>query len=386
VAPFWAELLLLLVLEDQKGQVQHLNLLRILKVTRVFRVFKLTRALNADLGQFNEINDLFKKVMTNAFPAILMTILLIFTALFFFGTFVWFLERGEWVPRGDPRYEELVTGDRGTEKGAFLRVSKDGLTEELSPFDSVPGAFWWTLVTISTVGYGDQVPISMGGKMVGAVAMLYGTVILGLPLFVVGATFGQEYDRLMKAAKRRSNLQSRGTKASVSHAQKMGQFAKATANFIAAYASLTQSMEELGTVLKIPEKIRINWQESVQTALLELQPVPAMDMLCIRVILYLSEIEDMWNSEIPSDESVIMIHACRRLRSAWYRLSITSCQLGMVPTEVLSKVLSEFLKDVDPEGADRHGRAVDQHAHQESLMPGRNALQEFWQLAAHEHD
>jgi len=385
VAPFWAELLLLLVLEDQKGQVQNLNLLRILKVTRVFRVFKLTRALNADLGQFNEINDLFKKVMTNAFPAILMTILLIFTALFFFGTFVWFLERGEWVPRGDPRYEDLVTGDRGTEKGAFLRVSKDGLTEELSPFDSVPGAFWWTLVTISTVGYGDQVPISMPGKLVGAVAMLYGTVILGLPLFVVGATFGQEYDRLMKAAKRRSNLQSQGTKASVSHAQKMGQFAKATANFIAAYASLTQSMEELGTVLKIPEKIRINWQESVQTALLELQPVPAMDMLCIRVILYLSEIEDMWNSEIPSDESVIMIHACRRLRSAWYRLSITSCQLGMVPTEVLSKVLSEFLKDVDPEGADRHGRALDQNAHQESL-PGRNALQEFWQLAAHEHD
>ena len=34
-------------------------------------------------------------------------------------------------------------------------------------------------------------------------------------------------------------------KASVSHAQKMGQFAKATANFIAAYASLTQSMEDL---------------------------------------------------------------------------------------------------------------------------------------------
>ena len=33
-------------------------------------------------------------------------------------------------------------------------------------------------------------------------------------------------------------------KASVSHAQKMGQFAKATANFIAAYASLTQSMED----------------------------------------------------------------------------------------------------------------------------------------------
>lgn len=142
VAPFWAELLLMVLLADQTGQVQNFNLLRILKVTRVFRIFKLTRALNADLGQFNEINDLLKKVMSNAFPAILMTILLIFMALFFFGTFVWFLERGEWVPRGDPRYEDLVTGDRGSETGAFIRVSNDGLTEELSPFDSVPGAFW----------------------------------------------------------------------------------------------------------------------------------------------------------------------------------------------------------------------------------------------------
>lgn len=395
VAPFWAELLLMVLLADQTGQVQNFNLLRILKVTRVFRIFKLTRALNADLGQFNEINDLLKKVMSNAFPAILMTILLIFMALFFFGTFVWFLERGEWVPRGDPRYEDLVTGDRGSETGAFIRVSNDGLTEELSPFDSVPGAFWWTLVTISTVGYGDQVPNSHLGKMVGGVAMLYGTVILGLPLFVVGATFGQEYDRLMKAAKRRSNLQNQGRKATMTHADKLGQFAKATGNFISAYTNLSEAMEELGTVLKIPERIRTNWQASVQTALLELQPVPAMDILCTRVVLYLSEIEEMWNSTMTSSdpqasqESVIMIHACRRLRSAWYRLNITSCQLGMVPTEVLSKVLSEFLGN-DREGAARDSKSAERGAAvreaEKVVAPGRNPLQEFWQLAAIENE
>lgn len=395
VAPFWAELLLMVLLADQTGQVQNFNLLRILKVTRVFRIFKLTRALNADLGQFNEINDLLKKVMSNAFPAILMTILLIFMALFFFGTFVWFLERGEWVPRGDPRYEDLVTGDRGSETGAFIRVSNDGLTEELSPFDSVPGAFWWTLVTISTVGYGDQVPNSHLGKMVGGVAMLYGTVILGLPLFVVGATFGQEYDRLMKAAKRRSNLQNQGRKATMTHAEKLGQFAKATGNFISAYTNLSEAMEELGTVLKIPERIRTNWQASVQTVLLELQPVPAMDILCTRVVLYLSEIEEMWNSTMTSSdpqasqESVIMIHACRRLRSAWYRLNITSCQLGMVPTEVLSKVLSEFLGN-DREGAARDSKSAERGAAvreaEKVVAPGRNPLQEFWQLAAIENE
>lgn len=388
VAPFWAELILVLILKDQHGQVEHFSLLRVLKVARVFRVWKLTRVLNADLGQFNEINDLFKKVMVNAFPAILMTILLIFTALFFFGTFVWFLERGEWVPQGDPRYEALVTGDRGREKGAFLRISPDGLTEELSPFDSVPGAFWWTLVTISTVGYGDQVPNTDLGKMVGGVAMLYGTVILGLPLFVVGATFGQEYDRLMKAAKRRSELQNSrdGNAVKESHAQKMGQFVKAMSNFIEAFDVLAMSLEELGTVLKIPTKIRSNWQDGVKTALLDFQPVPALDLLCTRVIVYLSEIEEMWTSEEESEESVIMIHACRRLRSAWYRLAVTSCQLGNVPSEALAKVLNDFLEGDSgglPLQTQKSQRNTEMQVNKGSLRvaPGRNALQEFWEAA-----
>ncbi|CAJ1440151.1 unnamed protein product [Effrenium voratum] len=199
VVPFWAEA----VLETADKQVEQLSVLRALKVTRVVRVYKLTRALNADLGQFNEINDLFRKVMGNASPAILMTFLLIIIALFFFGTFIWFCERGEWVDASNPRYQALFAVGMGTDKGAWLRVSSDGLTEELSPFDSIPGVFWWTVVTITTVGYGDQVPTTPLGKIVGSVAMLYGTVILGLPLFVVGATFGQEYDRLMKDAKRR---------------------------------------------------------------------------------------------------------------------------------------------------------------------------------------
>lgn len=203
--------------------------------------------------------------------------------------------------------------------------------------------------------------------------MLYGTVILGLPLFVVGATFGQEYDRLMKAAKRRSNLQNQGRKATMTHAEKLGQFAKATGNFISAYTNLSEAMEELGTVLKIPERIRTNWQASVQTVLLELQPVPAMDILCTRA----------------SQESVIMIHACRRLRSAWYRLNITSCQLGMVPTEVLSKVLSEFLGN-DREGAARDSKSAERGAAvreaEKVVAPGRNPLQEFWQLAAIENE
>eukprot|EP00439_Symbiodinium_sp_Y106_P041929 s1195_g5.t1 len=392
VIPFWVEL----ILQPTQGtSVAELSLLRVLYITRVVRLFKLTRALNADLGQFNEINDLFKKVLANAAPAILMTVLLIVIALFFFGTFIWFCERGEWVGKDSPRYQALVIGDRGSEAGAWLRVAADGLTEELSPFTSIPGAFWWTIVTITTVGYGDQVPTSWVGKTVGSVAMLYGTVILGLPLFVVGATFGQEYNRLMKDAKRREELKSdrsagkHGT--SLRHAERTARFAKATGNFIEEHDILRVAMKEYCPLLGIPEGVVCNWEEGLRAALLEQSPATGMDRLMIRVLHYLAEVEEYWMLKAskpraapsPAEEDsrscrhqdrshdlspvdispkglsspdskssrypdrgtdptiVVRLSKCRRLRTMWYRLAITGCQLGMVPSEVLAKALSD---------------------------------------------
>ncbi len=49
-----------------------------------------------------------------------------------------------------------------------------------SPIKSLPDAFWWLLVTISTVGYGDIVPKSEMGKMLGSV-----TIIVGVAFFTM---------------------------------------------------------------------------------------------------------------------------------------------------------------------------------------------------------
>ncbi len=59
----------------------------------------------------------------------------------------------------------------------IIGIGTFGLTyfESVSPAN----ALWWTVVTISTVGYGDITPQTLGGRVVGVVAMLCGIGLLG---------------------------------------------------------------------------------------------------------------------------------------------------------------------------------------------------------------
>lgn len=41
-------------------------------------------------------------------------------------------------------------------------------------------AIWWTYVTITTVGYGDQYPVTLGGRFVGMIVMLVGVGLFGV--------------------------------------------------------------------------------------------------------------------------------------------------------------------------------------------------------------
>jgi voltage-gated potassium channel len=47
-------------------------------------------------------------------------------------------------------------------------------------FASVGDAFWWGIVTLTTVGYGDIVPKTTAGRLAGVALMLTGVAVLGL--------------------------------------------------------------------------------------------------------------------------------------------------------------------------------------------------------------
>jgi voltage-gated potassium channel len=56
-------------------------------------------------------------------------------------------------------------------------------------FGTIPDAMWWSIVTITTVGYGDATPISNWGKVIGALTALSGVFTVALLTGIVASAF-----------------------------------------------------------------------------------------------------------------------------------------------------------------------------------------------------
>ncbi|HEY8594806.1 MAG TPA: cyclic nucleotide-gated ion channel [Devosiaceae bacterium] len=59
-------------------------------------------------------------------------------------------------------------------------------------FGSLPAALYWAVTTITTVGYGDVVPITPLGKIVSGLAMITGFSLFALPVGIIATAFARE--------------------------------------------------------------------------------------------------------------------------------------------------------------------------------------------------
>ncbi|XP_070688327.1 potassium voltage-gated channel subfamily V member 2-like [Pempheris klunzingeri] len=86
---------------------------------------------------------------------------------------------------------------------------------EGSPVTSIPYAWWWAAVSISTVGYGDVVPVTILGRIVAFGCISFGIILNGMPISFLFNKFSEYYAKLKtqeyntKLVERRLHLKKR---------------------------------------------------------------------------------------------------------------------------------------------------------------------------------
>src|SRR5690349_4790087 len=99
-----------------------------------------------------------------------------------------------------------ITGEWDDARKVFVDANNNPST-----FDSIPSAFWFVMVTITTTGYGDMVPTTFIGKLISFPAMMCGILLITLPSIIIGRNFTlvweamQQYRRKAAANTREQN-------------------------------------------------------------------------------------------------------------------------------------------------------------------------------------
>jgi len=173
IVPFYIELIFEVIGMEGGSNLGLLSVLRLIRLTRITRIFKMSKNFQGLLV----LATTFRK--SAAALLMLFLFMLIFSILF--ATLIYTAEGGSW-----DAYRHQYVRDDGS----------------ASPFESIPVSMWWTIVTMCTVGYGDQYPVTPPGKFIGTLTMFCGLIVLSLPITIIGANFNDEYRKTTQQEQR----------------------------------------------------------------------------------------------------------------------------------------------------------------------------------------
>jgi voltage-gated potassium channel len=63
-------------------------------------------------------------------------------------------------------------------------------------FGSIPRAMWWSMATLTTVGYGDTYPVTVLGKLLASMVAILGISVVALPAGIIAANFSKQLENM----------------------------------------------------------------------------------------------------------------------------------------------------------------------------------------------
>lgn len=163
------------------------KMIRLLRVARALRVLKLARSAGNGIdGMEGEIR--------NPILANLKIYMIIFFGVFMISsTLIYLVEGSLYSP--DALRQGQAALDLATPQGHVAAVfmptdpiSGAPIPEDKRFFTSIPAAMWWCMVTMTTTGYGDLYPVTVGGRVVASFTMLCGLILFAILLNIINKT------------------------------------------------------------------------------------------------------------------------------------------------------------------------------------------------------
>uniref|UniRef100_A0A8C6U5W2 BTB domain-containing protein n=1 Tax=Neogobius melanostomus TaxID=47308 RepID=A0A8C6U5W2_9GOBI len=153
ILPYFVTLGTELAKDNDATPATSLAIIRVIRLVRVFRIFKLSR--------HSKGLQILGQTLRASMRELGLLIFFLFIGVILFSSAIYFAEADH-------------------KNTAFI---------------SIPHTFWWAVVTMTTVGYGDMCPGTVWGKLVGSMCAIAGVLTISLPVPVIVSNFSYFYHR-----------------------------------------------------------------------------------------------------------------------------------------------------------------------------------------------
>ena len=169
ILPSYIELVQWIILGFPKYGPPDQLFLKLMKLAKCTRVFKLMKHFNG--------TEVLKQTIIVAMEALSIPFFFLGIFVLLFASIMFFIEgqSGEFNEADGHYYS-------GGESMTFLNI---------------PHTMYFMMVTMTTTGYGDQYPSSSLGKVLAAVAAIFGILFLAMPLTIVGNSFYNNWNKFL---------------------------------------------------------------------------------------------------------------------------------------------------------------------------------------------